>query len=163
MRHLKSGRKLGRNSAHRRAMLSNLAASLVGEGRITTTEARAKELRRVVERLITFAKRAEAAKADPNLPQEAKQAAGVHYRRLVYRTLRQHDLVKKLFDDITPRYLTLPDGRPWQGGYTRILKVGRRHGDNAPLSLIEFVGTQVKPRVIKKAKPAPQVEPEDEE
>lgn len=158
MRHQKSGRKLGRNSEHRRAMLSNMAASLVEEERIQTTDTRAKELRRVAEHLITLAKRAEAAKADPALGEAAKAAAGVHYRRLAFRTLRRHELVKKLFDVLTPRFAKLPDGRVWGGGYTRIIKVGRRLGDNAPVSMIEFIGAPVKVRVVK---PAPQPEAEE--
>src|SRR5262249_7285720 len=124
-------------------MLSNLAASLVAEERLTTTEARAKELRRVAEHLVTLAKRATAASGDKGLSEAQKIAAGIHYRRLVFRTLRKHELVKKLFDEITPRFAKLPDGRPWGGGYTRILKVGRRQGDNAPVSLIEFIGAEI--------------------
>lgn len=160
MRHLKAGRKLGRNSEHRRAMLSNLAASLVSEERLITTDTRAKELRRVAEHLITLAKRAEAAKASAELSEAEKVAAGVHYRRLAFRTLKNETLVKKLFDVLTPRYAKLKDGRPWGGGYTRILKVGRRVGDNAPTALIEFIGAEVKRKVIKRAPEAPAEAPE---
>ena len=149
MRHRKSGRKLGRNSEHRDAMMSNMVSSLVAEERIQTTDARAKELRGLAEHLVTIAKRAETAKHDPKLQPTAKTAANVFYRRMAYRTLRNQDLVNKLFDVITPRFLKLENGKPWGGGYTRIIKVGNRHGDNAPISLIEFIGAPVKRKIIK--------------
>jgi large subunit ribosomal protein L17 len=138
-------------------MLSNLAASLVAEERLITTDTRAKELRRVAEHLVTLAKRAEAAKADAQLSEAQKTAAGVHYRRLVFRTLKNEALVKKLFEVITPRFMKLPDGKPWGGGYTRVLKVGRRVGDNAPTALIEFIGAEVKRKIIKRA-PEPEAD-----
>jgi large subunit ribosomal protein L17 len=140
-------------------MLNNMAASLVAEERIKTTDTRAKELRRVAEHLITLAKRAEQAKADPQLQPAEKTAAGIHYRRLVFRTLKNHGLVQKLFDELTPRFLKLEDGRPWGGGYTRIVKVGRRQGDNAPISLIEFIGAKPKVKIINRAEePAAEAE-----
>ncbi len=116
MRHRKSGRKLNRTSAHRRAMFANMATSLFRYERIQTTDAKAKEIRRVAERLITLAKKGDLAA-----------------RRRAYRTVRDQEVLKKLFDEIGPRYAERP------GGYTRIVKVGRRRGDNAPLSLIELV------------------------
>ncbi len=116
MRHQKSRRKLNRTSSHRRAMLSNMAASLLQHERIRTTDAKAKEVRRVTERLITMAKK-----------------GGLANRRLAYRTVRDRAILGKLFDEIGPRYSERP------GGYTRILKLGYRRGDNAALSLIELV------------------------
>ena len=118
MRHLKKGHKLGRTASHRKAMLANMAASLIKYERIQTTDAKAKALRPFVEKLITFGKRGD-----------------LHARRLVISRLRDKEATRKLFEDIAPRF----DER--HGGYTRILKVGRREGDAAPISLIEFVGT----------------------
>ena len=116
MRHLKSGRKLNRTSSHRKAMLSNMATSLLQHERIQTTDAKAKEVRRVAERLITFAKK-----------------GGLHNRRLAFRTIRDEKVLAKLFEEIGPRYAERA------GGYTRILKLGYRKGDNAPVSVIELV------------------------
>lgn len=116
MRHRKSGRKLNRNSSHREAMFRNMAASLVEHEAIRTTLPKAKELRRVVEPLVTRAK-----------------TDGVANRRIAFARLRDKAAVGKLFTDIGPRM----SGRP--GGYTRILKTGMRPGDNAPMAIIEFV------------------------
>jgi large subunit ribosomal protein L17 len=117
MRHLKSGRKLGRTTSHRKAMLANLATSLLEHKSIVTSTPKAKEARTVVERLITFAKRGD-----------------LHARRMVLRTIRQKEIVKELFDEIAPRY------QDRNGGYTRIIKIGRRNGDNTPLAIFELVG-----------------------
>lgn len=119
MRHRKAGRKFGRNASHRKAMFSNLVSSLFRHERIQTTEAKAKELRRVADKLITLGKRGD-----------------LHARRLALRTLRDRDVLQKLFNDIAPRN----EGRP--GGYTRIIKLRRRSGDNAPISIIELVEQQ---------------------
>ena len=116
MRHKKSGRKLNRNSPHRSAMFRNMAASLLEHESITTTVPKAKELRRVVEPLITLGKEDSVSK-----------------RRLAFARLRSKSAVGKLFSDIGPRF----NDRP--GGYTRILKCGNRPGDNAPMAIIEFV------------------------
>ena len=116
MRHRHGLRKLNRTSSHRLAMLRNMCNSLLQHGAIKTTLPKAKELRRVVEPLITLAKK-------PNLTN----------RRLVFDRLRDRDSVVKLFDQIGPRFLNRP------GGYTRILKMGFRVGDNAPMALVEFV------------------------
>lgn len=116
MRHQKSGRKLGRTSSHRKAMLANMATSLLQHERIKTTDAKAKEVRRVAEKLITIARK-----------------GGLANRRLAYRTIRDQAVLAKLFEDIGPRYVKRP------GGYTRILKLGYRRGDNAPISIIELV------------------------
>ena len=116
MRHRKSGRKLNRNSPHREAMFRNMAASLVEHESIRTTLPKAKELRRVVEPLVTRAK-----------------TDGVANRRIAFARLRDKAAVGKLFSEIGPRMATR------QGGYTRILKCGVRPGDKAPMAIIEFV------------------------
>lgn len=132
MRHNKVGRKLSRRKEHREAMLANLAASLVKSGRVKTTDAKAKEVRPFIERLVTFAKRGD-----------------LNARRIVLSRLKDTDAVKKLFDEIGPKFVNR------FGGYTRILKLGYRSGDNAPVSLIEFVGDdQVKKAPARKAKPS---------
>jgi len=116
MRHRKSGRQLGRNSSHRKAMFRNMAASLLRHEVIKTTVPKAKELRRVAEPLITMAK-------DDT----------VHKRRLAFSRLRDRDVVTKLFNELGPRY------KERQGGYLRILKMGYRAGDTAPMALVELV------------------------
>lgn len=116
MRHRVKGRKLGRSPAHRRALFRNQLASLVKEERIKTTLHKAKELRPIAERVVTQGKR-----------------DTVHARRMVYRWLPERDLVKKVFDEIAPRFRERP------GGYTRIIKLGPRQGDGAEMALIEFV------------------------
>ena len=110
------GPRLGGSPAHERLMLANLATSLFEHGRITTTEAKAKRLRPLAEKLVTFAKRGD-----------------LHARRQVMTTIRDKDVVHTLFAEIGPRY----ENRP--GGYTRITKVGPRKGDNAPMAIIELV------------------------
>jgi len=116
MRHRKSGRRLGRNSSHRKAMFRNMASSMVKHETIKTTVPKAKELRRVVEPLITLAK-------EPTLAN----------RRLAFSRTRSRDVVTKLFGELGPRYKARP------GGYTRILKMGFRAGDNAPMAFVELV------------------------
>ena len=146
MRHRKAGRQFGRNTSHRRAMLRALTANLVAHERIETTDAKAKELRRVAERLITRAIRlgdvAYTPHDDLDLNGRAKrQAAQKQMGRFLQRfatvpngdETRKIDLIEKVFLDLARRF----KGRP--GGYTRIVKVGRRRGDNAPMSIVEFV------------------------
>jgi large subunit ribosomal protein L17 len=116
MRHGAGNKKLNRTSAHRQAMFANMAAALVKHEQIVTTLPKAKALRPVVERLITLAKKGD-----------------LGSRRLVISRMRDLDQTKKLFDTLAPRF----KGRA--GGYTRVLKAGYRHGDNAPLAVIEFV------------------------
>ena len=116
MRHKKSGRKLGRNSSHRKAMFRNMAASLLRHESIKTTVPKAKELRRVVEPLITLAKE-----------------DGVANRRLAFSRLRDKEVVGKLFKDLGPRFKERP------GGYIRILKLGPRPGDAAPMAMVQLV------------------------
>jgi large subunit ribosomal protein L17 len=147
MRHLNAGRKFGRNSSHRRAMFRNLAANLVLHERIETTDEKAKELRRVAERLITKAIRLGAVAHTPNAdlaPDD--RAKRLHAQRVVGAFLprfgtrivdgapKKVDLVEKIFLDLAKRFQTRP------GGYTRIVKLGMRRGDGASMSIIEFVG-----------------------
>lgn len=116
MRHSNSGRKFSRTPSHRKAMLLNLAKALIRHGKIVTTEMKAKDLRGVVEPMVTLAKRND-----------------LHARRLAYKQLNNHALVKYLFDQIGPVFLEVP------GGYTRVIKLSkRRKGDNAPMAVIEF-------------------------
>ncbi len=116
MRHKKSGRKFGRNPAQRKALLRQLAISMILHERLTTTEAKAKELRSVVEKLVTIGR-------------EDSQ----HHRRLVMSKIDNEVAMTKLFDIVAPRFEGVP------GGYTRISKLGPRKGDAAPMVLIEFV------------------------
>jgi len=115
MRHLKSGRKLNRSASHRRALLRNLVTSLLRHEHLQTTDAKAKELRRWTDRMVTLGKR-----------------GTLHARRQALAFVRSRPVVAKLFDEIAPRFRDRP------GGYTRITKLGARHGDAAPLSLIEL-------------------------
>jgi large subunit ribosomal protein L17 len=134
MRHQKSGRTLGRRAAHRHALLSNLLAALVRAERIRTTDAKAKELRRLVERAITWGTSlGDLLTRDQASLSPDERAKVVHHMRMARRTLKHPETLHKLFREIAPRYL----GRP--GGYTRILKVGQRQGDAAPMSLIELL------------------------
>ena len=112
----RKGRRLGGSSAHQKSMLANLVASLIAAEAITTTEAKAKALRPVAEKVITKAKK-----------------GGLHNHRQVVSFIRDKEMVAKLFEEIGPRYADRP------GGYTRILKVGPRPGDNAPMARIELV------------------------
>jgi len=116
VRHQKAGRKFGRNPAQRKALLRQLAISMILHERITTTEAKAKELRPVVEKLVTI----------------ARQDSATH-RRLIMSKIDHELATAKLFEVVAPRFETTP------GGYTRISKLGQRRGDAAPMALIEFV------------------------
>jgi large subunit ribosomal protein L17 len=117
MRHLKSGRQLSRNSSHRWAMMRNLITALLREEKIQTTDPKAKELRRWVDRVITLGKQ-----------------GSLHARRQVLSIVQDKAVVRKLFDTIGPRFKDRP------GGYTRIIKLGIRRGDAAQMALIELVG-----------------------
>jgi len=132
MRHRKDHRKLSRTASHRNAMLRNQVTSLFTYGRIETTVAKAKESRRLAERLITYAKRGDVRSAAAT-DEKAKQASQVHARRMVARYVRSQDIVKKLFDDIVPHF----EGR--QGGYTRILRTRIRPGDAGSMAILELV------------------------
>jgi len=136
MRHRKAGRKLSRSSSHRKAMYSNMVASLVTHGRIETTEAKAKELRRVADRTINWGvKVADLLAADPKSLSADDRARLVHARRMAQRVLKDRDALAKLFGEIAPQYA----GRA--GGYTRILKTRDRHGDAAPMAFVELTGS----------------------
>ena len=117
MRHNKKGRKLGRKTAHRKALMSNLASALITNKRIKTTDAKAKELRKYIEPLVTFAKKGD-----------------LHSRRQVLKKIRHKSIVRELFKNIGPTFSNR------NGGYTRIIKLGFRDNDCAPVSMIEFVG-----------------------
>ncbi len=112
----RKGKRFGGDAAHQKAMMGNLVASLIAAEAIVTTEAKAKALRPVAEKVITKAKK-----------------GGVHNQRQVVAFIRDKDMAHKLFDEIGPRYADR------NGGYTRILKLGPRHGDNAPMARLEFV------------------------
>jgi large subunit ribosomal protein L17 len=116
MRHRNQGRKLNRTATHRSALLASLATALIKHEQIVTTLPKAKELRRVTDRLITLAKKGD-----------------LHARRLAFSRIRDEAMVAKLFDILGARYKTRP------GGYTRVLKAGFRHGDSAPMAVIELV------------------------
>jgi len=123
MRHGFSGRRFNRTSEHRKAMFANMSAALIKHEQIVTTLPKAKDLRPVVEKLITLAKRGD-----------------LNSRRIAMSQMRDAAMVKKLFDVLGPRYNTRP------GGYTRVLKAGFRYGDNAPMAVIEFVERDVDAR-----------------
>ncbi|MGH6734798.1 MAG: 50S ribosomal protein L17 [Methyloceanibacter sp.] len=116
MRHRKAGRKLNRTPSHRSALLASLATALIKHEQIATTLPKAKELRRVTDRLITLAKKGD-----------------LHARRLAFARIRDEAMVAKLFETLGPRYAERP------GGYTRVLKAGFRYGDSAPMAVIELV------------------------
>ncbi|CZT34992.1 50S ribosomal protein L17 [Rhizobium sp. 9140] len=120
MRHKKAGRKLNRTASHRKAMFANMAASLIQHEQIITTLPKAKEIRPIVEKLVTLGKRGD-----------------LHARRQAISQIRDVTVVAKLFDAIATRYATR------NGGYLRIMKAGYRQGDNAPIAVIEFVDRDV--------------------
>ncbi|OGP67812.1 MAG: 50S ribosomal protein L17 [Deltaproteobacteria bacterium RBG_16_44_11] len=121
MYHGKAGRKLGRTSSHKEAMFRNMVTSVIKHERIRTTDAKAKELRKLAEKMITLGKRGD-----------------LHARRQALAVLRDKSLISKLFGELTERY------RNRAGGYTRIVKVGYRFGDNAPVSILEFIPDEKK-------------------
>lgn len=130
MRHLKSGRKLGRNPAHRAALYRNLVTELLAHDRIRTTDEKAKELRRLADRMVTLGK-------------QGTLAA----RRRALAVVRDKDVVHRLFSDVAARFADRP------GGYTRIVKLGRRPGDAASMSIIELTGTSESVAPAKKRRP----------
>ena len=135
MRHRKSGRKLGRNSSHRKAMFRNMVTSLMLHGRIQTTEPKAKELRRLADRIISLGKRIPPSALENLQGDElvAARAQRVHAIRHARRFLTDREAVNRVFGEYSERYQNRP------GGYTRILKIGYRAGDNARMALIELV------------------------
>lgn len=121
MYHGKAGRKLGRTSSHRESMFRNMVTSVIKRERIRTTDAKAKELRKIAEKMITLGKRGD-----------------LHARRQVLSFVRDKEMVKKLFGELSERY------RERNGGYTRIVKAGYRAGDNAPVSILELISDEKK-------------------
>lgn len=137
MRHGFAHRKLNRTAEHRRAMFANMAAALIKHEQITTTLPKAKDLRPIVEKLVTFGKR-----------------GGLHARRQAISQIRDVAMVKKLFDVLGPRY------KARNGGYTRVMKAGFRFGDSAPLAVIEFVDRDVEAKGLDSG-PVPEVQAEE--
>ena len=134
MRHRKTGRKLGRNSSHRKAMFRNMMTSLFQHGSIKTTEARAKELRRFAERLVTLGKR-----------------GTLHHKRIAAKTIQDRAVLAKLFDEIAPGF------KDRHGGYTRIIRLGRRRGDAALMTVIELLPPGAPVKKTRRAPVAPKV------
>jgi large subunit ribosomal protein L17 len=116
MRHGKTGKKLGRTASHRIAMLRNMVTSFLKYEKIKTTDVKAKELKKVAEKMVTLGIRGD-----------------LHARRQAAAYVREKDVVAKLFSELSTRY------RDWNGGYTKVVKIGHRIGDNAPMSMIEFI------------------------
>ncbi len=139
MRHGQKGRKLNRTSSHRTAMFANMAAALIKHEQIVTTLPKAKEMKRVMDRLITLGKR-----------------GNLHSRRLAVARIRDEDMAKKLFDVLAERY------KDRSGGYTRVLKAGFRYGDNAPIAVIELVDRDVNAKGQDSGPTADRVAEEDE-
>ncbi len=144
MRHLKKGNHLGRTASHKKALMRNMDAQVIEHKEIKTTLAKAKELRKYVERMITYGKR-----------------GSVHHRRLAFKFLQNKEAVTALFEEIAPAY------EDRNGGYTRIIKLGNRKGDNAEISIIQLVGFEVsaeeKKAKEKKSKPSKKTEEHKEE
>lgn len=131
MRHQRAGKKLGRDSAHRKALYANLTSSLIVHGRIKTTVAKAKAVRPVAEKMITLGKRGD-----------------IHARRQALAYLRTQEVVHQLFADVAPRFADRP------GGYTRIVKIGTRPGDSAEMAYLEFVDHVPRAPAVRQAAPA---------
>jgi large subunit ribosomal protein L17 len=142
MRHQRSGKKLGRDSAHRKALYSNLAGALIEHGRIRTTEAKAKAVKPFAEKMITLGKRGD-----------------LHARRQALAALRSNNVVHQLFADVAPRFADRP------GGYTRIVRLGQRQGDAAEMVYLELVDFEpvVSPFAARRAERADEPESESEE
>jgi large subunit ribosomal protein L17 len=135
VRHHRAGKKLGRDSAHRKALYANLACSLIEHGRIRTTETKAKAVKPFAEQMITLAKRGD-----------------LHARRQALSQLRSNDAVYRLFEDVAPRFADRP------GGYSRIVKLGPRSGDNAEMVYLELVDYEPAAAIAPLAAPAQQQE-----
>jgi large subunit ribosomal protein L17 len=140
VRHQRTGKKLGRDSAHRKALYANLAGALIEHGRIKTTVTKAKAVRPIAEQMITLGRRGD-----------------LHARRQATAFLRSRDVVHRLFADVAPVFKDRP------GGYTRIVKIGPRPGDSAEMAYLELVGDEFTPRPVEAVPPAPVEEtPSDE-
>ena len=140
MRHRKSGRKLGRDASHRKALYANLTGALIEHGRIKTTVAKAKEVRPIAEQMITLGRR-----------------GGVHSRRQALKFLRSQDVVHKLFDDVGPRF------KDREGGYSRIVRIGPRLGDAAEMAYLELVDLTPEAPRPRRRREEPVEEPVEEE
>jgi large subunit ribosomal protein L17 len=140
VRHHKSGRKLGRDASHRKALYANLTGALIEHGRIKTTVAKAKEVRPVAEQMITLGRR-----------------GGVHARRQALKFLRSQDVVHKLFDDVGPRF------KDREGGYSRIVRIGPRLGDAAEMAYLELVDFTPEAPRPRRRREEPVEEPVEEE
>ena len=140
MRHHRSGRKLGRDASHRKALYANLSSALIEHGRIKTTAAKAKEVKPIVEQMITLGRR-----------------GGVHARRQALAYLRSQDVVPKLFSDVGPRFTDRP------GGYTRIIRIGPRQGDAAEMVYLELVDFLPEPPAPRPARTQREEEPVEAE
>jgi len=130
MYHGKAGRKLGRTSSHKEAMLRNMVTSIIKHESIRTTDFKAKELRKLTDKMVTLGKK-----------------GSLHARRQALAVVRDKNAVNKLFGELAERFRNRP------GGYTRIIKIGYRFGDNAPVSVLEFIADEKKKREKEKAKP----------
>ena len=135
MRHRKSGRRLGRTAPHRRALYSNMTTSLIRHGRIKTTVTKAKELRRVAEKTITWATSlGEILTSEKDKLSKEDQAKFVHHVRMAKRVVKDKEMLKKLFEEVGPQFLDRP------GGYLRIIRTsGVRRGDAAPMAFVELL------------------------
>jgi large subunit ribosomal protein L17 len=140
VRHRRSGRKLGRDASHRKALYANLASALIEHGRIRTTAAKAKEVKPIAEQMITLGRR-----------------GGVHARRQALAYLRSQDVVHKLFSDVGPRFADRP------GGYSRIVRIGPRQGDAAEMVYLELVDFLPAPPAPPRARAAREEEPAEAE
>jgi large subunit ribosomal protein L17 len=140
VRHHRSGRKLGRDASHRKALYANLASALIEHGRIKTTAAKAKEVKPIAEQMITLAR-----------------GGGVHPRRQALKFLRSQDVVHKLFSEVAPRFVDRP------GGYTRIIRIGPRPGDAAEMVYLELVDFLPEPPKARPARAEREEEPAEAE
>lgn len=157
MRHRKSGRKLNMDSSARKAMFRNMVTSLMLHGQIRTTEARAKELRRFAERIISLGKNAPAVDGLEGDALQAARAARVHAMRQARRWINNDEAIERLFGEYAERFRARP------GGYTRVVKAGRREGDNAPMAVIQLVEEMSEAQVRKPTEPAPEAPSADDE
>lgn len=139
MRHRNSGRKLGRNASHRAALFNNLVTSLLTYGRIETTEAKAKELRRYADATITWGISVSALVAKGDKATAEERAKVVHARRMARQTVTTRTALDRLFSEIGPHFASR------KGGYTRLLKTRTRKGDAAPMAFVELVGLNGQP------------------
>jgi large subunit ribosomal protein L17 len=139
MRHRNSGRRLGRDASHRHALFNNLVTSLLTYGRIETTEAKAKELRRFADATITWGISVHALVAKGDKATPAEKAQVIHARRMARQTVTTRTALDRLFSEVAPHFATR------KGGYTRILKTRTRKGDAAPMAFVELVGLNGQP------------------